>query len=248
MDIIKHIFCFILVLICAYAEFDNSRRLNDMRDLAEDEFLAKKKRKLNFLFFDFSKNKPVRWRAYWRHTIAQWNLGLSIVVLILGRLIFKLSDDWSFALYVLCGLYMLVCGRLFEVGVWIYVRIKMQQKKKGVKKIASDLNCYSIAEKKYLVIWDELITKDSINEVIKRVTRETQNEKFSDVRTIIIAGNTLDEFQKEELIYYNNIETFVVFYLINEKLNKVYRNDLRGLALGLRPKRYYKKIEQILRL
>ena len=60
--------------------------------------------------------------------------------------------------------------------------------------------------------------------------------------------NTLEKykFKKVDLLYFNNVNTFVVFYLINEETNEVYMNDSWISALGLNYKKYVRKINEIL--
>ena len=52
--------------------------------------------------------------------------------------------------------------------------------------------------------------------------------------------------QKVDLFYFNNVNTFVVFYLINEEADEVYMNDSWISAIGLNYKKYVRKINEIL--
>ena len=54
------------------------------------------------------------------------------------------------------------------------------------------------------------------------------------------------KFKKDDLLYFNNVNTFVVFYLINEETNEVFMNDSWISALGLNYKKYVRKINEIL--
>ena len=47
-----------------------------------------------------------------------------------------------------------------------------------------------------------------------------------------------EKFKKVDLLYFNNVNTFVVFYLINEEANEVYMNNSWISALGLNYKKY----------
>mgnify|MGYP001852937010 FL=1 len=61
-----------------------------------------------------------------------------------------------------------------------------------------------------------------------------------------MVGKTKEKFKKVDLLYFNNVNTFVVFYLINEETNDVYMNDSWISSLGLNYKKYIIKINQIL--
>lgn len=61
-----------------------------------------------------------------------------------------------------------------------------------------------------------------------------------------MVGKTKDKFKKRELLYFNNINTYVVFYLIGQETNNVYMNDSKISSLGLNYKRYVRRIIKIL--
>jgi len=88
------------------------------------------------------------------------------------------------------------------------------------KKVDCELDCYQLSKRVYLVFWQDLVSKEHIELILSQVQEKTSNSNFSDWKTLIIVGNTKDEFTKEDLLYFNNVSTFVVFYLINEEENK----------------------------
>lgn len=114
-------------------------------------------------------------------------------------------------------------------------------------KIESELSCYLLADKRYLIFWKELIEKESIEQILNQLQEKTNNSNFSKWKTLIILGNTNDIFQKEDLFYFNNVDTFVVFYLVNEKINKIFMNDSWIFTLGCNYKKYVRKIDKIIR-
>lgn len=75
---------------------------------------------------------------------------------------------------------------------------------------------------------------------------KTNNSMFTEWKTLIVVGKTTDVYKKEELLYFNNVNTFVVFYLINEELNKIFMNDSRIFAIGLNYRKYIKRLNGIL--
>lgn len=114
-------------------------------------------------------------------------------------------------------------------------------------KIESELNCYLIANRRYLIFWEKLIEKDSLEQILNQLQEKTNNSNFSKWKTLIIFGKTNDAFQKEDLFYFNNVDTFVVFYLVNEKINKTFMNDSWIFVLGCNYRKYIRKIDKIIK-
>ena len=113
-------------------------------------------------------------------------------------------------------------------------------------KVNCALNCYLLDNKRYLVFWDETITKQSITKILESLGNNTKGSDFSQWKTLIVVGKTSESFKKEELVYFDNVSTFVVFYLVNEHTNEVYKNESWIFTLGLTYKKYIKKIDRIL--
>ncbi len=113
-------------------------------------------------------------------------------------------------------------------------------------KIECNLNCYLLDKKRYLIFWEDLIEKDSIEKVLNQLQEKTNNASFSKWKTLIVLGETNDFFKKEDLFYFNNVNTFVVFYLINQKDNKIFMNDSWIFALGCNFRKYVRKINKII--
>ena len=61
-----------------------------------------------------------------------------------------------------------------------------------------------------------------------------------------VVNKTKELFKKVDLLYFNNVNTIVVFYLINEETNEVYMNDSWISFLGLNYKKHVRKINEIL--
>lgn len=126
------------------------------------------------------------------------------------------------------------------------IQEKLIQNYPLINKVDCDLNCYCLAKKRYLIFWDEFIEKDAIIKVLKSLEENTNNSNFSEFKTLIIVGKTKEEYKKEELLYFNNVNMIVVFYLINEEVNKIYMNDSWVFTLGLNYKKYIRKINEIM--
>lgn len=115
-----------------------------------------------------------------------------------------------------------------------------------VNKVDYELNCYLLDKKRYLVFWDELVKYESIEEVLNYLYKKTKNSNFSEFKTLIVISKTKENFKKADLLYFDNVNTIVVFYLINEETNEVYMNDSWISFLGLNYKKYVRKINEIL--
>lgn len=115
-----------------------------------------------------------------------------------------------------------------------------------VNKVDSELNCYLLDKKRYLVFLDELIKKDSIEEVLNYLEEKTKNPNFTEPKTLIVVGKTKEKFKKVDLVYFNSVNTLVVFYLINEETNEVCMDDSWISFIGLNYKKYVRKINKIL--
>lgn len=127
------------------------------------------------------------------------------------------------------------------------IQEKLIQNYPLVNKVDFELNCYLLDKKKYLIFWNELIKKDSIKEVLSYLEEKTKNSNFTEYKTIIVIGKTKEKFKKNDLLYFNGVNTFVVFYLINEETNEVYMDDSWIFPIGLNYKKYVRKINEILK-
>ena len=115
-----------------------------------------------------------------------------------------------------------------------------------VNKIDFELNCYLLDKRRYLIFWNELIKKDSIEKMLNYLEEKTKNPNFTESKTLIVVGKTKEKFKKVDLVYFNSVNTLVVFYLINEETNEIYMDDSWISFMGLNYKKYVRKINEIL--
>lgn len=115
-----------------------------------------------------------------------------------------------------------------------------------VNKIDFELNCYLLDKRRYLIFWNELIKKDSIEKMLNYLEEKTRNPNFTESKTLIVVGKTKEKFKKVDLVYFNSVNTLVVFYLINEETNEIYMDDSWISFIGLNYKKYVRKINEIL--
>ncbi len=114
-----------------------------------------------------------------------------------------------------------------------------------VNKIDFELNCYLLDKRRYLIFWNELIKKDSIEDMLNYLEEKTKNPNFTESKTLIVIGKTKEKFKKVDLVYFNSVNTLVVFYLINEETNEIYMDDSWISFIGLNYKKYVRRINEI---
>ena len=112
----------------------------------------------------------------------------------------------------------------------------------SAQKIENKLDCYLLNSRRYLIFWNDPISKDSVDLVLTSLESKTNDLMSTKMKTLIVVGKTIDRFKKKELFFFNGVDTFVVFYLINELKNEVYMNDSWIFTMGLNYRRYVKKI------
>ena len=81
--------------------------------------------------------------------------------------------------------------------------------------------------------------------ILNKLEQETAGPAFTEWRTLIVVGSTSDSFEKADLVYFNNINMFVVFYLINESSNQIFMEDSWIFMLGANYQKYVRAINKI---
>ena len=113
------------------------------------------------------------------------------------------------------------------------------------KKIECGVPCYSIDKYRYVFFWDELISKDNAIKILENIQAKMAGYKFPNMKTFIVVGKTEEQFDKSDLFFFDGANTFSVFYLINEKENRVYMNDSWIYVLGCGYRKPVRKINEI---
>lgn len=115
-----------------------------------------------------------------------------------------------------------------------------------VKSEDFDMPIYQLSKKRYLLFCDEEINKNDVNKFLERI--DTDYNSLGKYKLIIVVGKTSDSFTKTELLYFNGVDTFVVFYLLDFANKKVYMNDKAILIFGLNSKKIVKKLNQTIKI
>ena len=113
------------------------------------------------------------------------------------------------------------------------------------KKIDFPFECYEVVKRRYVVFFDEEINRNNMESLLDVIYGYAKNV-FSEKKTIIVIGHTNEQFDKEELVFFNGNDTFIVYYLINEN-NEVFFNDERNYFFGVDWSKIIKNFNQILK-
>lgn len=129
---------------------------------------------------------------------------------------------------------------------FMMIQKKIVQEYPLVNKVDFSLDCYMLKKRRYLIFWNRLIEKKSIKDILIYLEEKTNNNNFPKYKTLIIFGETKDEFNKNDLVYFNT-NTYVVFYLINNDTNDIYMDDSWISEIGLNYKKYVRRINDIVK-
>ena len=114
------------------------------------------------------------------------------------------------------------------------------------KKIDCLFECFEVIKRRYVIFYDEKINKENIKSLLD-VFNENTNNNFSKKKTLIVVACTNEQFNKEDLLFFNGVDTFIVYYLINENTNEIYFNDQKMLWFSIDWKKIIKKFNEILK-
>lgn len=115
------------------------------------------------------------------------------------------------------------------------------------EKIESDYECYRIKSRKYVVFLDRIISNKDTEELLDKLVTSIKTN-VSTLSTLIVVGNTNEAFKKEDLVFFNGVETFVIYYLINDKDNIIYFNDQGTYWFGANWRKIIKRFNDILKV
>ena len=113
------------------------------------------------------------------------------------------------------------------------------------KKIEYPFECFEVIKRRYVIFFDEKINKDNIESLLDEFSKALNNN-FSKVRTLIVVGHTDVQFNEEDFLYFNGVDTFIVYYLKNDNSNEIYFNNHRVVFLTVDWKKIINKFNQIL--
>lgn len=111
--------------------------------------------------------------------------------------------------------------------------------------LENGMEFHGLANKRYLTFWNKPITKSDV-EMILDTTKEKINKFLNDKwKTIIIVGYTNEVFAERDLCFFDSENTYVVFYLIDKKNKRIYKNDSWICFAGCNYGKFVRKIDEI---
>lgn len=114
------------------------------------------------------------------------------------------------------------------------------------KKIECSFDCFEVCKRRYVIFFDKKIKKNNIESLLDDFNNAS-NIKFSKVRTLIIVGHTDEQFNQEDLVYFNGVDTFVVYYLLNDTNNEIYFNNHRVFFMSVDWKKIKNRFNKLLK-
>ena len=78
------------------------------------------------------------------------------------------------------------------------------------KKIDFPFECYEVVKRRYVVFFDEEINRNNMESLLDVMDGHAKNV-LSEKKTIIVIGHTNEQFNKEDLVFFNGNDTFIVF-------------------------------------
>ena len=113
------------------------------------------------------------------------------------------------------------------------------------RKIEYPFECFETIKRRYVVFYDEKkINKDNMVSLLD-VFNNNARKNFTEKKTLIIVGNTDEQFNKKDLLFFNGVDTFVVYYLINDTNNEIYFNDQINCFFSIGWRKIIKKFNAI---
>lgn len=112
-------------------------------------------------------------------------------------------------------------------------------------RIECSFECFEVVKRRYIIFYDEKINRDNIESLLDVFNNETKNI-CSKLKTIIVVGHTDDCFQLKDLLFFNGVDTFIVYYLINDNSNEIYFNNQRVFWFSIDWKKIIDRLNNIL--
>lgn len=112
-------------------------------------------------------------------------------------------------------------------------------------RIECSFECFEVVKRRYIIFYDEKINRDNIESLLDVFNNETKNI-CSKLKTIIVVGRTDDCFQSKDLLFFNGVDTFIVYYLINDNSNEIYFNNQRVFWFSIDWKKIIDRLNNIL--
>ena len=104
------------------------------------------------------------------------------------------------------------------------IKEKLIQNYPLINKVKSELDCYVLNKRRYLIFLDDLIEKNSIENTLNYLEEKTKSVEFTKFKTLIVVSKTKEKFTKKELLYFNNFALGLNYKKYIRKINKILNN------------------------
>lgn len=112
-------------------------------------------------------------------------------------------------------------------------------------KVDCPFECYQVMPRRYVIFFEDKIDSDNMEQLLDVFVNATKNN-FSQVKALLVVGHTDEQFKKQDLVFFNGVDTFVVYYLKNDTTDEIYFNDQINLFLSTGWRKIVKRFNQIL--
>lgn len=126
------------------------------------------------------------------------------------------------------------------------VKEKLIEQYPLTEKAESEYECYKVAPRKYVIFLDDTISHNDIKLLLDKLATSTKTNPLV-VNLFIVVGDTNETFKPEELSFFNGVDTFVVYYLINSGNGEIYFNDQRMYLFSAGWRKIIKRFNDILK-
>jgi len=116
------------------------------------------------------------------------------------------------------------------------------------KSFVSGLTFHIIDKNSYLVFLDGCIDKHNINVFLDTIKEKINKFIVDQRKTIIAVGYTDDNFEEEELLFFDGKDMLVAFYLIDKDSKEVFMNDTQNFTFGSNHAEILRKIDKTVQL
>ncbi len=125
------------------------------------------------------------------------------------------------------------------------IRDKLINEYPLINKIECSFKCFEVIKRRYVIFYNGIINRENMETLLDVFNKSARNN-FSERKTLIVVGHTNEQFNKKDLLFFNGVDTFVVYYLINDMAKEIYFNDQRVFWFSVDWKKIIKKFNEIL--
>lgn len=113
--------------------------------------------------------------------------------------------------------------------------------------IAPGTELFRVKRKRFVLFHPAQIDKQNIEAALNETKSMLERLNVPGWRTVVVVAPTEDSFESAELLYFDNVNTFIVFYLIDIQKKCAYMNDSWIFTLGLNYKKVVRNINEIVK-